>query len=173
MVWIYLIFQALILWMLGQHFKDKHDGVYTVTLNITCLLSLFLGVIMAPLLVKVLPFLLIAPSRFLPDMGQDAAWTQRSLAQTAMDRLRPLASSMGSLLGGRFGHFGIGSQSPETARSYTSYSLEEDQVFTWDTLKDVLRLLGESLAAWFSYLSYEIAQSIPETLTKLGSKQVS
>ena len=173
MFWIYLIVQALILWMIGQHLKDKHDGVYAVTFNITCLLSLFLGIIMAPLLIKLLPFLLIAPSRFLPNMDQNVAWTQRSLAEIAKERLCLVASSFGSLLGRLFSLTGIKSQSPETARSHTSFGLAEDPVFTWSTLQDILLLLAGSLTAWLSYLSYEIAHTIPETLTKLGNRQVS
>ena len=173
MVWIYLIAQALILWMIGQHLKDKHEGIYALTLNIACLFSLLLGVVMAPLLIKLLPFLLIAPSRFLPNMNQNAAWTQRSLAQTAKVRLCQFASSIASQFQKGFSHSGVRSQSPEILRSYTAFSLSDDQAFTWSTLRDILFLLGESLAAWFAYLSFEITHSIPETLTKLGNRQVS
>ena len=173
MFWIYLIIQAVILSMLGRRFKDKHDGVYAVTLNVLSLLSFLLGFIMAPLLIKILPFFLIAPSRFFPNMGQSFAWSQQSLAQNAKASLRLFSSIASRHLGSLFHHFEISSQPPEAPRSFTSYSLSGDHVFNWSTLKDILLLLGGSLTAWFSYLSYEIANAFPQNLTKIGERQVS
>ncbi|MCG8364224.1 MAG: hypothetical protein MJA27_12950 [Pseudanabaenales cyanobacterium] len=173
MAWIYLIVQALFLWMLGRRLKEKHDGVYTIMFDITSLLSLLLGLIMAPLLFKLLPFLLIAPYRFFPNRGQNFASTQQSLAQTAKEGLHRFGLNLGRQVGSLFNRFGMNVQSPTASQSYTSFSTSADYVLTWSMLKDILLLLGGSLTAWFSYLSYEITHSIPGTLTKFGNRQVS
>ena len=172
MVWIYLIVQALILWMLGRRLNEKHDGVYTVMFDITSLLSLLLGLIMAPLLFKLLPFLLIAPARFFPNLSPDSAWTQQPLVQTAKESLRLFALNLGRQVGSLCSRFGMNFQSP-TAKSYASFSASMEQVLSWQMFKDILVLLLGSLSAWLSYLYYEMVHFIPDTLTKFGDRQVS
>ena len=168
MVWIYLIVQALVLWMLGRRISNKHDGVYTVMLDITSLLSLLLGLIMAPLLIKVSPFLLIAPSRIFPNLDPNAVWTQQPLAQTGKESLHLFALNLGEQLGDFFSRVGINLPSPEAVQSFTSFSTTSDYGLNWRTLKDILVLLVGSLTAWVSYVYYRTTHSIPETLTNFG-----
>ena len=173
MVWIYLIVQALLLWMLGRRMSNKHDGVYTVMFDIISLISLLLGLIMAPLLIKLLPFLLIAPSRIFPNLDPDAVWTQQPLAQTIKESLYVFALNFREQLEDFLSRVGITLPSAEVVQDFTSFSATEDFDLSWRTFKDIVVLLIGSVKAWVSYIYYRATHSIPETLTNFGERQVS
>ncbi|MDJ0705091.1 MAG: hypothetical protein QNJ46_17555 [Leptolyngbyaceae cyanobacterium MO_188.B28] len=173
MVWIYLIVQGVFLWMLGRRVSNKHDGVYTVMFDIISILSLLFGLIMAPLLVKVLPFLLIAPSRIFPNLDPNAAWTQQSLAETIKESLYEFVLNLGEPLEDFLSRFGVNLPSLEDSQRFTSFSATSDYDFNWRTFKDIIVLLVGSLAAWASYLYFRTTHSIPENLTTFEDRQVS